>query len=46
MDMNLRHLVIAAACVALPAQLSAKSWTLKACIDYAMQNNITLQKTV
>lgn len=44
MDMNLRHLVIAAACVALPAQLSAKSWTLKACIDYAMQNNITLQK--
>ena len=44
MDMNLRHLVIAAACVALPVQLSAKSWTLKACIDYAMQNNITLQK--
>lgn len=44
MDMNLRHLIIAAACVALPAQLSAKSWTLKACIDYAMQNNITLQK--
>lgn len=44
MDMNLRHLVIAAACVTLPAQLSAKSWTLKACIDYAMQNNITLQK--
>ena len=33
MDMNLRHLVIAAACVALPAQLSAKSWTLKVCID-------------
>ena len=44
MDMNLRHLIIAAACVALPAQLSAKSWTLKECIDYAMQNNITLQK--
>ena len=44
MDMNLRHLVIAAACVALPVQLSAKSWTLKACIDYAMLNNITLQK--
>ena len=44
MDMNLRHLIIAATCVALPAQLSAKSWTLKACIDYAMQNNITLQK--
>ena len=44
MDMNLRHLIIAAACVALPVQLSAKSWTLKECIDYAMQNNITLQK--
>ena len=44
MDMNLRHLIIAAACVTLPAQLSAKSWTLKECIDYAMQNNITLQK--
>ena len=31
--------------MALPAQLMAKEWTLKACIDYALQNNITLQKS-
>ena len=40
-----RHLIITAACMALPAQLMAKDWTLKACIDYALQNNITLQKS-
>ncbi|MFC2712139.1 MAG: TolC family protein, partial [Segatella salivae] len=40
-----RNLIITAACMALPAQLMAKEWTLKACIDYALQNNITLQKS-
>ena len=40
-----KHLIITAACMALPAQLMAKEWTLKACIDYALQNNITLQKS-
>lgn len=30
--------------VALPLSSQAKSWTLKECIDYALQNNIQLNK--
>jgi len=28
-----------------PISMNAKQWTLKECIDYALQNNISLQKT-
>ena len=33
------------ALLALPASVHAKQWTLQECIDYALQNNISLQKT-
>ena len=29
----------------VPTTLSARQWTLRECIDYALQNNITLQKS-
>ncbi|MBR7043946.1 MAG: TolC family protein [Prevotella sp.] len=31
--------------VFVPTTLSARQWTLRECIDYALQNNITLQKS-
>ncbi len=36
---------MAFALLALPATMSAREWTLQDCISYALQNNITLQKT-
>ena len=44
--MNSKKIIIS--CVALAMALSANSqkrWTLQECIDYALQNNISLQKT-
>ena len=41
--------IIMALCSAIllaPSTLSAKQWTLKECISYALQNNIQLQKTL
>ena len=29
----------------IPMELSAKTWSLQACIDYALQNNINMLKT-
>ena len=36
--------LILALCLAAPAVWAQQKWTLQACLDYAMQNNITLQK--
>ncbi len=45
--MNRSHTMaaMAFALLALPATMSAREWTLQDCISYALQNNITLQKT-
>ena len=45
-DMRIKTLLLAGLMVLGPASLSAqKSWTLQDCIDYAMENNITLKKS-
>ena len=45
-DMRIKTLLLAGLMVWGPACLSAqKSWTLQDCIDYAMENNITLKKS-
>lgn len=44
--MNTKKLFMMALLAAsLPLHVWAKQWTLKDCIDYAIQNNISLQKT-
>ena len=44
--MNTKKLfMIALLASSLPLHGWAKQWTLKDCIDYAIQNNISLQKT-
>ena len=45
MNFNKQLLGLALLLSALPYQGRAKQWTLKDCIDYAIQNNIALQKT-
>ena len=46
MDMRIKTLLLAGLMVLGPASLSAqKKWTLQDCIDYAMENNITLKKS-
>ena len=45
-DMRIKTLLLAGLMVLGPASLSAqKRWTLQDCIDYAMENNITLKKS-
>ena len=42
----MKKVIIALSVLLLPLLMTAqKQWTLKECIDYAMQNNITLQKS-
>ena len=36
---------IVAIFAAIPSEIYAKQWTLKECINYALENNISLQKT-
>lgn len=38
-------LLIGLAFLLFPLQMEARRWTLKDCIDYALRNNISLQKT-
>ena len=46
MRMKIKTLLLAGLMVIGPVGLSAqKKWTLQDCIDYAMENNITLQKS-
>ena len=42
---NIKTLVAAAIMLAAPTYAHAKQWSLKECIDYALENNISLQKT-
>ena len=42
---NIKTLVAAAIMIAAPIYANAKQWSLKECIDYALENNISLQKT-
>jgi len=42
----MKKVIIALSVLLLPSLMTAqKQWTLQECIDYAMQNNITLQKS-
>ena len=45
MKNNIKTLVAAAIMMAAPIYANAKQWSLKECIDYALENNIPLQKT-
>ena len=45
MQNNIKTLVAAAIMMAAPIYANAKQWSLKECIDYALENNISLQKT-
>ena len=45
MKNNIKTLVAAAIMMAAPIYANAKQWSLKECIDYALENNISLQKT-
>ena len=46
MKTNRKILLLGIVLTALPMQLRAKNWTLKACIDYALQHNIALKKNL
>ena len=45
MNMTFNKALLGIALVATPFGVQAKQWTLKNCIDYALENNISLQKT-
>ena len=40
----MRKLLVSVACALAAVSVSADSWTLQRCLDYAAENNITLQK--
>lgn len=45
MNRNFKLFMVALLLVTAPAVTHARAWTLKDCIDYALANNIALQKT-
>ena len=45
MNGSLRNGMFALLIAAAPLATQAKQWSLKDCIDYALANNISLQKT-
>nr|WP_288181894.1 TolC family protein [uncultured Prevotella sp.] len=45
MNKRFGKVLIGAFLVTIPSGIFAKQWTLKECIDYALENNISLQKT-
>ena len=45
MDKRFGKVLIGAILAAIPSGIYAKQWTLKECINYALENNISLQKT-
>ena len=45
MNRNFKLFMVALLLVTAPAVTHAREWTLKDCIDYALANNIALQKT-
>ncbi len=46
MNRTIHKALIGMVLVAAPLGVQAKQWTLKDCINYALENNITLQKTL
>ncbi len=46
MNGKFKNAVVALILAAAPLATQAKQWSLKDCIDYALANNITLQKTL
>ncbi len=44
MNKKLATFLLGMALFAVPEAMTARSWTLQECINYALQNNITLQK--
>lgn len=46
MNRNFRNVWMAVLIASAPLAVSAKQWTLKDCISYALENNISLQKTL
>lgn len=46
MNAKLNKVLVSMLIAATPFGVQAKQWTLKDCIDYALENNITLQKTI
>ena len=45
MNKRFGKVLIGAILAAIPSGIYAKQWTLKECINYALENNISLQKT-
>lgn len=45
MNKKFGKVLIGAILAAIPSGIYAKQWTLKECINYALENNISLQKT-
>ena len=45
MNVSLRHVLAATLIAAAPLATQAKQWTLQDCINYAIANNISIQKT-
>lgn len=45
MNVSLRHVLAASLIAAAPLATQAKQWTLQDCINYAIANNISIQKT-
>lgn len=45
MNKRFGKVLIGAILGAIPSGIYAKQWTLKECINYALENNISLQKT-
>lgn len=45
MNKRFGKVLIGAILTAIPSGIYAKQWTLKECINYALENNISLQKT-
>lgn len=46
MNVKMKNAVVALILATAPLATQAKQWSLKDCIDYALANNITLQKTL
>ncbi len=46
MNMDLSKVLVSMLIASMPFGVQAKQWTLNDCINYALENNITLQKTL
>ena len=46
MNMTTKKALLGLMIATTPLGMQAKQWTLRDCINYALENNISLQKTV